>query len=157
MEDELKTDALNIGSKGQHDLRKTIIILYKDNMNTEKLINFMTRLIADSKKKVFLVLDNLRVHHAKLVQFWVEEHKDRIDLFFLPPYSPEYNRMNCSTATSSAMPARSSPPDRRQNLRQMFKTVWTFWHLLPISSLLSSSHPLPSMLLDVHDFIGVAI
>ena len=87
MEDELKTDALNIGSKGQHDLRKTIIILYKDNMNTEKLIDFMTRLIADSKKKVFLVLDNLRVHHAKLVQSWVEEHKDRIELFFLPPYS----------------------------------------------------------------------
>ena len=91
MEDELKTDTLNIGSKGQHDLRKTIMILYKDNMNTEKLIDFMTRLIADSKKKVFLVLDNLRVHRAKLVQSWVEEHKDRIELFFLPPYSPEYN------------------------------------------------------------------
>ena len=47
---------------------KLHFILYKDNMNTEKLIDFMTRLIADSKKKVFLVLDNLRVHHAKLVQ-----------------------------------------------------------------------------------------
>ena len=69
---------------------KLHFILYKDNMNTEKLIDFMTRLIADSKK-VFLVLDNLRVHHAKLVQSWVEEHKDRIELFFLPPYSPEYN------------------------------------------------------------------
>lgn len=30
MEDELKTDALNIGSKGQHDLRKTIIRMLKD-------------------------------------------------------------------------------------------------------------------------------
>ena len=70
---------------------KLHFILYKYNMNTEKLIDFMTRLIADSKKKVFLVLDNLRVHHAKLVQSWVEEHKDRIELFFLPPYSPEYN------------------------------------------------------------------
>lgn len=70
---------------------KLHFILYKDSMNTEKLIDFMTRLITDSKKKVFLVLDNLRVHHAKLVQSWVEEHKDRIELFFLPPYSPEYN------------------------------------------------------------------
>ena len=136
---------------------KLHFILYKDNMNTEKLIDFMTRLIADSKKKVFLVLDNLRVHHAKLVQSWVEEHKDRIEQFFSRHIHQNTIRMNCSTATSSAMPARSSPPDRRQNLRQMFKTVWTFWHLLPISSLLSSSHPLPSMLLDVHDFIGVAI
>ena len=60
-------------------------------MNTEKLIDFMTHLITDSKKKVFLVLDNLRVHYAKLVQAWVEEHKDQIELFYLPPYSPEYN------------------------------------------------------------------
>lgn len=22
---------------------------------------------------------------------WIEEHKDRIELFILPPYSPEYN------------------------------------------------------------------
>ena len=70
---------------------KLRFMLYKDSMNSEKLIDFMTRLITDSKKKVFLVLDNLRVHHAKLVQAWVKEHKDRIELFFLPPYSPEYN------------------------------------------------------------------
>ena len=30
MENELKSDALNIGSKGQHDLRKTIIRMLKD-------------------------------------------------------------------------------------------------------------------------------
>ena len=51
----------------------------------------MSRLITDCKKKVFLVLDNLRVHHAKKVTAWLEEHKDRIELFYLPPYSPEYN------------------------------------------------------------------
>ena len=66
-------------------------LLYKDSMNTDKLIDFMTRLIADSKKKVFLILDNLRVHHAKAVTAWLEEHKAQIELFYLPPYSPEYN------------------------------------------------------------------
>ena len=60
-------------------------------MNSEKLIDFMTRLIKDSKKKVFLVLDNLRVHHSKVVKAWLEEHKMQIELFFLPPYAPEYN------------------------------------------------------------------
>lgn len=70
---------------------KLRFMLYKDSMNTDKMIDFMTRLIADSKKKVFLVLDNLRVHHAKLVMAWVEEHKEQIELFYLPPYSPEYN------------------------------------------------------------------
>ena len=70
---------------------KLHFILYKDSMNSEKLIDFMTRLVADSKKKVFLILDNLRVHHSKAVTAWLEDHKDQIELFFLPPYSPEYN------------------------------------------------------------------
>ena len=70
---------------------KLHFVLYKDSMNAQKLIDFMERLITDNKKKVFLVLDNLRVHHAKLVMEWVEQHKERIELFYLPPYAPEYN------------------------------------------------------------------
>lgn len=53
-------------------------MLYKENMNSSKLIDFMGRLIRDIKKKVFLILDNLRVHHSKDVQKWLDEHKDRI-------------------------------------------------------------------------------
>lgn len=71
--------------------RETAFFLYKDSMNTETRIDFMTRLIADSKKKSFLILDNLRVHHAKAVTAWHEKHKAQIELFYLPPYSPEYN------------------------------------------------------------------
>ena len=70
---------------------KLHFILYKDSINSEKLIDFMTRLIKESEKKVFLVLDNLRVHHSKAVTKWLEKHKAQIELFFLPPYAPEYN------------------------------------------------------------------
>ena len=70
---------------------KLRFMLYKDNMNSDNLIDFMRRLITDSKKKVFLILDNLRVHHSTKVTEWVEKHKDRIKLFYLPPYAPEYN------------------------------------------------------------------
>lgn len=41
---------------------KLKFMLYKDNMNSDNLIDFMRRLITDSGKKVFLILDNLRVH-----------------------------------------------------------------------------------------------
>lgn len=34
---------------------------------------------------------SLWVHHAKLVTAWIEEHKDKIAIFYLPPYSPEFN------------------------------------------------------------------
>lgn len=63
----------------------------EEAMNTDLFIGFMERLIADSSLKVFLILDNLRVHHAKLVTAWLAERKDQIEVFYLPPYSPEIN------------------------------------------------------------------
>jgi transposase len=38
-----------------------------------------------------IILDNLRIHHARKVSLWLEKHKDEIEVFYLPPYSPEYN------------------------------------------------------------------
>jgi len=63
----------------------------EEAMNTELFIGFMEKLVADSPQKVFLILDNLKVHHAKKVTAWLEEHKARIEVFYLPPYSPEIN------------------------------------------------------------------
>jgi transposase len=67
-------------------------MLYRDTFNAERCIDFLERLVRSTTKgKVFLVLDNLKVHHAKLVKEWVELNKERIELFFLPAYSPELN------------------------------------------------------------------
>ena len=60
-------------------------------MNTDLFKQFMQRLIKDSKKKIFLIVDNLRVHHAKALKPWLEKHKDEIELFYLPSYSPDLN------------------------------------------------------------------
>lgn len=62
---------------------KLHFMLYKNSINADKLIDFMTHSITDDKKKIFLILDNLRVHLAKKVTAWLEEHKDRIELFYL--------------------------------------------------------------------------
>lgn len=67
-------------------------MLYRDNFNAERCIDFLGRLILSANKaKVYLILDNLKVHHAKLVKEWVELNKESIELFFLPAYSPELN------------------------------------------------------------------
>ena len=70
---------------------KVRFMLFEDMMNGTKLIDFMKRLCKDAGRKVFLILDNLRAHHSKMVQAWLAEKKDRIEVFFLPPYAPEYN------------------------------------------------------------------
>ena len=41
--------------------------------------------------KIVKILDNARIHHAKLIQPFLDEHKNRLKLVFLPPYSPELN------------------------------------------------------------------
>jgi transposase len=71
---------------------KLLFMLYRDNFDAQRCIDFMQRLVASANKaKVFLILDNLRVHHAKLVKEWVEQNKHQIELFYLPAYSPELN------------------------------------------------------------------
>ena len=66
-------------------------MFYSDTMNAVKLITFMKRLIKDAGRKVYLILDNLRIHHSNKVKQWLEENKEHILVFFLPPYSPELN------------------------------------------------------------------
>lgn len=61
------------------------------SFNAERLIEFMRLLVKDASKKVFLVLDNLRAHHSKLVKTWLAENQSTIEVFYLPAYSPDLN------------------------------------------------------------------
>jgi len=70
---------------------KTMFSLYDESVNVDRFIDFLQKVIDSSDKKVYMIVDNLRVHHAKLVTAWIEEHKDQIAIFYLPPYSPEFN------------------------------------------------------------------
>lgn len=66
-------------------------MLYEHTMNGKRLIEFMKRLVKDVDRKVILILDNLRVHHCKPVKAWLSKNKEKIEIFYLPPYSPELN------------------------------------------------------------------
>ena len=91
---------------------KTRWMIIDEAFNADRLIEFLAALIKDAGKKVFLILDNLRVHHCKLVKAWVAERQDKIELFYLPSYSPELNpeeRLNADLkqAAGSKAPART--------------------------------------------------
>lgn len=66
-------------------------MIVEESFNADKLIEFLAALIKDADRKVFLILDNLRVHHSKLVKAWLADRKDKIEVFYLPSYSPELN------------------------------------------------------------------
>lgn len=83
-----------LGMNGQ------LILEQSDIFNAVTFQKFLEKIVFEStvgvnnngrKRKILVVLDNARYHHAKIIQPWLEEMKDVIELFFLPPYSPDLN------------------------------------------------------------------
>ncbi len=60
--------------------------------NNEKFIKFLQALIQEAGKKIFLIVDNLRVHHSKQVKAWLAELTDQIETFYLPGHRLEHLR-----------------------------------------------------------------
>ncbi len=61
------------------------------NFGIEQLLSFLQALIKGKRKKLYVIMDNLRAHHSKRVKQWVEDYAGRIAVFYLPSYAPELN------------------------------------------------------------------
>jgi transposase len=66
-------------------------MIFDGTMNSARFIEFLRELLQDVKGKIFLIVDNVKYHKSAEVNAWVEQHKNRIELFFLPGYSPDLN------------------------------------------------------------------
>ena len=97
---------------------KTRWMIIDEAFDADKLIEFLQALIQDAGKKVFLILDNLRVHHSKKVKQWVAERKDRIELFYLPSYSPQLNPEERLNANLKREMGKRVPIRTKTKLRQ---------------------------------------
>ena len=60
-------------------------------MNGKKFIEFLRRLIKRQKQKTILIIDNAPYHKSAVVKAWAAKHADKIELVFLPTYTPELN------------------------------------------------------------------
>lgn len=106
---------------------KVRFMLYRQNMNSKVFLKFLSRLIKDVERKIFLILDNHKVHHSKIVTKWLQEHRGHIEVFFLPPYSPEYNpdeylNGDLKTRIRSGLPARGID-DLKKKTRSFMRTL----------------------------------
>lgn len=63
----------------------------EETMDSDWFIGFMEQQIADSNQKVLLILENLIVHHAKIVMNWIAVRKEQNKVFYLPSDSPNIN------------------------------------------------------------------
>lgn len=87
-------------------------------LNAKILIGFLKRLTQDAQRKVFLVLDNLRVHHAKIVREWLATQVERLEVFYLLSYSPELNPDECLNADLKQAVTALAPARTRGQLKK---------------------------------------
>jgi transposase len=88
-------------------------MIYDGALNTTIFLEFLRRLIKGADRKLFVIVDNLRVHRAKRVMAWLAENADKIELFFLPPYAPECNPDEyLNNDVKQGMGRRSTPLDK---------------------------------------------
>jgi transposase len=98
-------------------------MVYNGGLNVSIFLKFLKRLVKSRGGKIFLILDNLKVHHAKIVQAWVSKNKESIELFFLPPYAPEYNPDEYLNNTVKQRTHREKMPRTQEELARGLRST----------------------------------
>ena len=114
-------------------------MLFEGSNNAKKFVDFLRRLTKNQKRKIFLILDNARVHHAIIVQEWLEKHKNKIKVFYLPTYSPEYNP---DELLNNTLKSKLKNTTKAQNKESLVNTV---------SSILKSLQKTPKIIRSFFD------
>ena len=86
----------NVGVVGAVSAKSgRLVVRREQQFNAETFLSFLQELLhyRRNNRKMVIVLDNARWHHAKLIRPWLNEHKRLIQLEFLPPYSPDFNHI----------------------------------------------------------------
>ncbi|MCG3132016.1 MAG: IS630 family transposase ISPa47 [Phycisphaerae bacterium] len=66
-------------------------MVFTESFRNPVMIRFLRRLLKTCERKLFLIVDRHSVHESAPVKPWVERHRDRIEMFYLPTHSPELN------------------------------------------------------------------
>lgn len=95
---------------------------YKGSMNDALFLVFLGRLLRNTTKKILLITDRLKAHEDDMVQEWVEARHDRIQLFYLPRYSPEMNPVEYLNNDMKATVNAEGLPDNKDTLRSRMQS-----------------------------------
>jgi transposase len=92
---------------------KLRFMIYEGALKVPIFLDFLRRLVRETTRKLFVIVDKLPVHRARRVTAWVQDHADRIELFFLPSYAPEHNPDEfLNNDLKQAMARRRTPRDK---------------------------------------------
>ena len=70
---------------------KMRFMIKEGSVNSTVFIGFLKRLLAGMKRPIFLIVDRGSAHVSKMTTAFVASQKGKLQLFYLPPYSPDLN------------------------------------------------------------------
>ena len=73
--------------------KEKFIYSVRRRKRTREFIEFLYQILSSYSGKVYLIVDNWRVHFGKRAKAFCERHKERIELLPLPTYSPQFNKI----------------------------------------------------------------
>ena len=106
---------------------KVRFMLYTQNLTAQIFILFLERLIANRRRKLLSIVDRHPVHRSSLVQQWLQEHRDNIEMHFLPSYAPQLNPAEYLNGDVK-QGVHSKPPTR--NLKELKGRLRSHLHKL---------------------------
>lgn len=127
------TDRFKMSVFGAMGVNGQLILEQSEIFNAITFQKFLEKLVTEAivrsdksgrKKKIVLVLDNARYHHAKMIQPWLESMKDVIELFFLPPYSPDLNAIEMLWKKTRRAVSHNRFFESLDNLKYDLKMYW---------------------------------
>jgi transposase len=68
---------------------------FSEVFNQDTYLQFLKRVASRYDVKIHMIVDNAKYHHGAIVAEWLESYKAKIELHFLPPYSPDLNAQEC--------------------------------------------------------------
>ena len=74
---------------------KLYFMVFKRRFRAQVFLEFLRRLVRQVGRRVYLILDQHPVHKAVKVKQWLQRHRNSIEIYHLPSYSPELNPDEC--------------------------------------------------------------
>lgn len=66
-------------------------MIFTERFTARVFLKFLSRLVRQTKRPIYLIADGHPVHKAGRVKKWLRDHQEELRLFHLPAYSPELN------------------------------------------------------------------
>lgn len=92
-------------------------------VNANVFREFLQRLIVGFDRKIYLVVDGHPAHKSKLVSRFVADNAEHLELFFLPPYSPELNPDELVWAHVKGRVAKATTQTKEELKRMVDRTL----------------------------------